>query len=271
MNKTFMKLRALILKLKSQRIDQIEELIVFCSSFRSKENLLWNDFMSIRQNRNKVYRKFQVKFYKFDPKWLRSHRNYFKQENRGFGEDLFHSYWLSLIETYKPLRLLEIGVYRGQTISLWALIAKKLNMNIEIIGISPLDDSGDDVSSYLKLDYEIDIFRNFEKFNLPKPILIKGLSKEHSDLIKTGMWDLIYIDGSHNYSDVKIDLDLAYFGLKVGGLLVLDDSSLYTDFKPLFSNAFRGHPGPSRVFLEIERNKWKFVMGVGHNNILQKI
>ena len=271
MNKIFIKLKVLILKFKSQRIDQIEELIIFVSSLRNKENLCWNDFLSIRENRNKVYRKFQVKFYKFDPRWLRSHRNYFKKENRGFGEDSFHSYWLSLIETYKPLRLLEIGVYRGQTISLWALIAKKLNMDIEIIGISPLDDSGDDVSSYLELDYEIDISRNFEKFDLSKPILIKGLSKEHGDLIKTGMWDLIYIDGSHNYPDVKIDLDLAYFGLKSGGLLVLDDSSLYTDFKPLFSNAFRGHPGPSRVFLEIERNKWKFVMGVGHNNILQKI
>ena len=131
MNKKFVKLKVLILKFKSQKIDQIEELIIFISSLRSKENLRWNDFLSIRQNRNNVYRKFQVKFYKFDPRWLRSRRSYFKQENRGFGEDSFHSYWLSLIETYKPLRLLEIGVYRGQIISLWALIAKKLNMNIK--------------------------------------------------------------------------------------------------------------------------------------------
>jgi len=271
MAKIIINLKNFVLKTKFYGIDLIEKFFINILSFVCFRNLSWNDLLGVNRNRNGVYRKFQIKYRKFDPIWLREHRNFFKQDSRGFGEDAFHSYWFSLIENYKPSRLLEIGVYRGQTISLWALIGAKLNYEMEIVGISPLDNSGDEVSSYLDIDYERDILENFERFGLNKPTLIKGFSKVHSDVIRNGEWDLIYIDGSHDYLDVKIDLKIAYFGLKVGGILVLDDSSLYTSFKPMISNTFRGHPGPSRAFLEIEENKWKFILGVGHNNILQKI
>lgn len=271
MNKIVVRLKVFVLRTKFYVIDKIERILISILCLVGFQNLHWTDLLAINKKRNKVYRKFQIKYAKFDPIWLREHRDYFKQHSRGFGEDTFHSYWLSLIETYKPSRLLEIGVYRGQTISLWALIGVKLNLAMEVFGISPLDNSGDDVSSYLDINYYVDILENFDRFGLNKPNLIRGLSKLHSDVIRNGDWDLIYIDGSHDYSDVKIDLELAHFGLKVGGLLVLDDSSLYTSFKPIFSNTFRGHPGPSRAFLEIEENKWKFILGVGHNNILQKI
>lgn len=36
-------------------------------------------------------------------------------------------------------------------------------------------------------------------------------------------YDLIYIDGSHKYEDVKIDLDCAWICLSAGGLLLTDD------------------------------------------------
>lgn len=229
----------------------------------------WDNIIKAGISRNKLYRYFQVSYLKFCPDWVVNHRIYFT--DKGFGEDAFHAYWLEVISTYRPSRLLEIGVYRGQIISLWSLISKELNITMEIVGISPFDNSGDSVSSYASMDYEKDIYKHFNYFNLPLPCLKKGLSKNYAEYIKNGEWDLIYIDGSHDYTDVHRDLEFAYTGLKKGGLAILDDSSLYTNFRPLLSKAFRGHSGPSQVFSELDNNKWKVILGVGHNNIILKI
>jgi hypothetical protein len=209
-----------------------------------------------------------VSFLKFCPKWIINHRKYFK--DKGFGEDAFHAFWFDIIRTFKPERLLEIGVYRGQVISLWALIGKELDIEMEVVGISPLNNSADTVSSYVSMDYESDIYSNFLHFSLDLPIIKKGLSRDYIDFIRTGDWDLIYIDGSHDYEDVLLDLESAYVGLKKGGLVILDDSSIFTSFKPLITRAFKGHPGPSRIFSDIDINKWTFLCGVGHNNLLCK-
>jgi len=41
--------------------------------------------------------------------------------------------------------------------------------------------------------------------------------------INKDKYDLIYIDGSHNYTDVKLDLAAAWVCLQKGGLLLTDD------------------------------------------------
>ena len=40
-------------------------------------------------------------------------------------------------------------------------------------------------------------------------------------------WDLIYIDGSHDYEIVKKDFLNSFNSLKENGIIVIDDSSLY--------------------------------------------
>ena len=80
----------------------------------------------IQQNnlsRNVNYLRFLVDFYLGVPDNLQRHRYYYSQNQRGFGEDAFHAAWFRLFEGNKPINCLEIGVYRGQTISLWALLA----------------------------------------------------------------------------------------------------------------------------------------------------
>src|SRR4051812_25161223 len=52
---------------------------------------------------------------------LKAHRLYFTGNRRGFGEHVFHVMWSLLLEQFKPRDFLEIGVYRGQVISLVAL------------------------------------------------------------------------------------------------------------------------------------------------------
>jgi hypothetical protein len=57
--------------------------------------------------------------------------------------------------------------------------------------------------------------------------------------------------------------------LKAGGLLILDDSSLYTDFDPpVFS--FAGFPGPSTVARELADRELEHLGGVGHQNVYRK-
>lgn len=200
------------------------------------------------------------------------HKNYFKLNLRGFGEDAFHSMWVLVFKKYNINKFLEIGIYRGQVMSLLGLIARLNNTKIEIYGIAPFDNSGDVNSRYIDINYEKDIIDNFDHFGLPHPILVKAYSTDKAAqiLIESSLWDCIYIDGSHDYNIVKQDWELCSKNIRKGGIIVLDDAALYTNFiNPTY--AFKGHPGPSKVADEILNDTFKEVLRVGHNRIFEKI
>ncbi|MBL1293401.1 MAG: class I SAM-dependent methyltransferase [Thiotrichales bacterium] len=206
------------------------------------------------------------------PKLLSDHRRYYSQSRRGFGEDALHSMWWTLLREFKPQMALEIGVYRGQVTSLWGLIAKLNDLRCDVSGISPFSPAGDQVSVYLtELDYLQDTLSSNQYFDLPDPEFIKAFSTdlEAIEFIKSRQWNLIYVDGNHDYDVALADYEVCRDGLAEGGLLVMDDSSLYTDFSPpAFS--FAGHPGPSRVVQERAMKELRFLGGVGHNNVFIK-
>ncbi|HOE18437.1 MAG TPA: class I SAM-dependent methyltransferase [Syntrophorhabdaceae bacterium] len=222
---------------------------------------------------NELYAYMHHHFRYLCPQFIRDHRLYFQQEERGFGEDAFHASWWLLLSEFKPARMLEIGIYRGQVITLWALINKYLERSAGIHGISPFGPVGDSVSAYLKdLDYIEDVLASFRFWKLDPPVLVKALSTDAQAIahIKKNAWDLIYIDGSHDYDVVLSDYRLCRDCLKAGGILVLDDAALGTSFRPpRFS--FAGHPGPSRVAREHADKEMRLLGMVGHNNIFQKI
>jgi predicted O-methyltransferase YrrM len=221
---------------------------------------------------NSLYAYMHHYFHHRCPEVLRQHREFFKREQRGFGEDALHAMWWLILREFKPVNCLEIGVYRGQVISLWSLIARSVGYDCQIHGISPFTPAGDQVSTYrADVDYMKDTLEFFHIFELPAPILVRSLSTEHAALehISAHRWDLIYIDGSHDYEVVLADYQLCREYLNVGGLLVLDDSSLGTAYRPpLF--AFGGHPGPSRVCQEVTRTELSIVGAVGHNSVFVK-
>jgi Methyltransferase domain len=223
-------------------------------------------------NRNDLHAYFHHYFHRLCPPPIRSHRSYFSSEARGFGEDALHAMWYVLLREFKPRYALEIGVYRGQVISLWALIANCLNFEIEVHGISPFEPIGDSVSEYkTNIDYMSDTLDSFYRLGLPNPILLRALSTESAAATHIGQcqWDLIYIDGSHDYDVVLADYALCVTNLRQGGLLVMDDASLETGFRPPpFS--FAGHPGPSRVARERATYELTFLGAVGHNNVFLK-
>lgn len=243
----------------------------------TKADARFNDDLPFTQavkrfpNRGELYRYMHHYLHNVAPPELRAHRAYFSQEERGFGEDAFHAMWFTLLREFRPRNCLEIGVYRGQTISLWALISRLARFDCELSGISPFSSAGDEASVYKShVDYLTDTHRSFAKFSDKTPFFLKAFSTDASakDYIASRVWDLIYIDGNHDYEVVLSDYEICRDHLAPGGLLILDDSSLYTDYRaPLF--AFPGHPGPSQVLRDFAMTELRFLGGVGHNNVLQ--
>lgn len=239
----------------------------------NKNEILFSDILRTLGHRDNVYRYMHRYFHGICPKDVKDHRRYFSKNQRGFGEDALHAMWFALFKQYRPKKCLEIGVYRGQVISLWALLANKFGFTCEIHGISPFENEGDSVSDYIDgINYYEDVLNNHQAFDLKSPFLFKGYSTDSSaiEYVKSGKWDLIYIDGNHNYDVAIADYELSISCLNVGGLLVMDDSSLYADYNAV-SFAFPGHPGPSRIVQERAIKDLALICSVGHNNIFQKL
>lgn len=226
---------------------------------------------------SEVYSLFSSLFRKGAPLFIKRHRGFFQKEQRGFGEDAFHAMWFSLFLEFKPLRCLEIGVYRGQVVSLWGLLSRRLSIECEIYALSPFEPVGDTVGSYRDdVDYEADVKANLQRFNLSNVTLVKALShsKEGQEFITASSWDLVYVDGSHEYDTVRADCTNSIKALRKGGLLVMDDAALYRPYTP-FPGTFAGHPGPSEVAEELisgSIQEWQvaYLGHVGHNLIFQK-
>lgn len=236
------------------------------------DDMHFTEAVSRFPNRNRLYAYMHHYFNHLCPVALREHRKYFKSEGRGFGEDAFHAMWWLLLREFKPRNCLEIGVYRGQVISLWSLIATTLGFSCDVSGISPFTAAGDAVSEYRDdVDYQQDTIESFSRFGLSHPVLVGALSADPEAIshVLARKWDLIYIDGSHDFEVVLADYCLCRDRLHPGGLLVLDDASLGTAYRPpLF--AFAGHPGPSRVAAEYAMKELNFLGAVGHNNVFRK-
>lgn len=219
--------------------------------------------------RNDLHAYMHRYFFTRLPEELRAHRKYF--ERRGFGEVAYHSMWYLIFREYRPEKLLEIGVFRGQVISLWALTARVLGSAVSVRCISPFSAAGDAVSEYPDLDYLEDVLANFRHFELPPPDYLRALSTDPQAIayLRREPLDCVYIDGGHDYDVVLSDYRHGCEALKPGGLLVMDDSSLYTNFSPpRFS--FAGHPGPSRVARELADRELEHLGGVGHQNVYRK-
>lgn len=190
------------------------------------------------------------------------------------------------------MEALEIGVFKGQVISLLTLIAKQINADIKVTGITPL--AGKQMpgafqtfflkrfSSKFRQDvqsgnfYEettfLDIIKGlFEKFelNYSKLNLVKGYSTDEViiDKIQKQKFSIIYIDGDHSYDTVVRDIK-NYSGLiNTNGFLIMDDASSNLPG----TKFWKGHQSVSDACEIIEDFGFKNILNVGHNRVYQKI
>lgn len=208
---------------------------------------------------------------------LKSHRFYVETNSLGFGERPFHAMWREIINLMPPsFKFIEIGVYKGQVLSLVKLLSDNCNKNVEYYGVTPLIGLGDKFSNYEQTDYKqiiSGIFDHFDlEFNADKNLIIGSSDdKEVMDKIEElKYFDLMYIDGSHDYEVVISDIELMKRVCKQGAIIVFDDSACFKELPP---NNFKGHIDVCNAIkntIEIDSN-FKELLCVGHNRVFQKV
>ena len=204
-----------------------------------------------------------------DPDLIR-HRQHIEANSLGFGDRPFHWLWKLIVDAL-PLQFsfLEVGVYKGQVLSLIGLLAQRSGGGALTYGISPLDATADKFSSYDDVNYASVIDGLQEWSGIPasrRAHIIKGLSTdEEAKRICHGFapFDAVYIDGGHDY-DVVVN-DIVSFGNMVtpGGYLIMDDASVLLD---LPEGIWPGHADVSRAVDDVLRldDRFSEIMAVGH-------
>jgi hypothetical protein len=193
----------------------------------------------------------------------------------GFGEHAFGWNWKLLVDVMpNEFKFLEIGVYKGRVMAFVDILARRSGKLAHIYGISPLTDSGDKYSKYDACDYAAAIEANFDKMgaSLDSVNLYKGYSTSASIVQSasgSGPYDILFIDGCHDYEVVCSDIENYLSMLKNGGYLVMDDASLYLE-KPF--GRFIGHDDVCRAIRDKldEDKRMMHVLAVGHNRVWRK-
>ena len=220
-------------------------------------------------------------------RFLRQHRDLIEMGKFGFGERAFHAMWLELLRDRaaaspdRTLDLMEIGVFKGQVISLWALIARLLHLPIAIDAMGPLSGDGptDPVARAEAYrcgegnivppdDYPALIADLFARCALDLGAIrfLRGTSQQ-PEIIAAAKpaYDLIYIDGDHAEAAVRADLANFAHRLRPGGFLVLDDAALFLE-----GNFWKGFEGPSKAAEDVPALGFKNILNVGHNRVFQR-
>jgi len=183
---------------------------------------------------------------------------------------------------------LEIGVFKGNVISLWALVGKQIGISVTVCGISPFEGSTRIQSPtwhrirkiidpfyksqakrgnlYLRENYIQIIRQVFDAFELDiaSVELIRGYSTDQSviERIKDREFDVIYIDGDHSFAGTKHDIVTYTSHLALKGFLVMDDASFF-----LPGNFFKGYEAVAQACERLPHLGFHNVLNVGHNRV----
>lgn len=229
---------------------------------------------------------------------LREHRDWVERNRWGYGDRALHAMWLALLEdlaSREPhARALEIGVFKGQVISLWALLARRLDWSLEITALSPF--AGElkpgvgalwrhrlrklvsrryrqqaavgnlqPHDDYLRCNRQI--FEAFDlEFDRVRTIQARSGDPEALAALADHRFELVYIDGDHTYEGALFDL--RSYGPKVvpGGFLVVDDGGWFLPGETFF----KGFETVSRACEAVPSLGFTNVWNVGHNRVYQR-
>jgi len=204
---------------------------------------------------------------------LKAHRDYVQAHKLGFGERAFHWMWKLIVDLMpSKFRFLEIGVFKGQIVSLVGLLAKETGRNAQITGIGDFEQfaQGSRKDRPYSKHNEKDTLDLCVQFDVPTDniTLIKGDSTtaEIHKRMNRRRFEVIYIDGNHTYDYVVSDIRFYSKLLVPGGLLVIDDSAC--SLKQPWGY-FQGIQDVSRA-VDDELKDWDNILTVMHNRVFRK-
>jgi len=228
---------------------------------------------------------------------LAAHRSHVERHQLGYGDPAFHALWACLLTEasarFGHVRALEIGVFKGQMISLWALLARECAFDVEIHAITPLEGNPAPAPSlWQRLRYRIDAdYREQVKTGNFHPTanyeeivrahfahhglrfvdirLHRGYSNDPALVagLASSRFEIIYVDGDHREAGARFDF--ATYGAKVvpGGWLIADDAS-----HDLPGTQFwKGFPQVTAALSELAPLGFVNVLNVGHNRVFQRV
>jgi hypothetical protein len=252
------------------------------------------DYRNTAADNDSLYADFSRLTDTFDV--LKRHRDFVEQNAWGFGDRAFHYMWylilLDLAERFTPVKALEIGVYKGQVLSLWALIARELGLGVEISGISPFEGNNKPMPALVRklrrlvdrryrsarrdgnlypagdyLPLVEEIFRRFD-LDAHRCRLLRGYSTDAAitSAVAGERFSVIFVDGDHSYEGVQRDIATYAPLLAAGGYLVMDDASCFIPG----TGFWKGRESVSRACELIPAFGFENVLNVGHDRLYRK-
>lgn len=205
-----------------------------------------------------------------DPQ-LKQHRDWCEAHVWGMGERSFHYLWKILVDEMPAgFKFVEVGVHKAQIVSLIRLLSGRVSKDAVTIGITPMNGAD---TGWTEDNYEADIRRIHDEFNLQQPEMFKGYSQDVAiiELVSIGApFDIIYIDGLHSYEGCYADLKNYAPMVKEGGYLVIDDCAC--DMHEPFG-FFQGIADVQKAFDEYmaeNGDTWEFVGNVVHLRVMRR-
>jgi len=176
-------------------------------------------------------------------------------------------------------KFLEIGVFKGQTVNLVSLLNEFHHKKGLVYGITPLDNTGKPGEHPVD-DYEYRIGQIYQRFGLDMSdlMIIEGLSTNPA-VVETanelGPYDILYIDGGHDYETVLSDLQKYTPMVKPHGYVVVDDASCDLNIPDgLIRMDWKGIPevceAVNSFFPFTSAGRFEHLFAVGHNRVWRK-
>jgi predicted O-methyltransferase YrrM len=152
--------------------------------------------------------------------------------------------------------IVEIGSYKGKSTA-WLAMGSKNGKNVKIYAVDPFK-SALAIEGGGKDNFP-DFKKNMEYLEVKDIVIpIVKTSKSAAENFKEPV-EFIFIDGSHEYEDVKMDFELWYPKVIDGGIMAFHDTI--------------GRPGPKKVVEEciFKSNNFKGVIFKGSITFAQKV
>lgn len=168
------------------------------------------------------------------PHSILSHSAYGGNNNEEyqFTSDWFSSnipVWKSLIEQFRPARILEVGSFEGRSTCYLIENCSKIGP-IEIYCVDTWEGGVEhDKNAMGEVERRFDHNSALAKRQASHSVSVTKMKKTSTEALsemiarRDAAFDFVYIDGSHQAPDVLADAVLAFKMLRVGGIMIFDD------------------------------------------------